>query len=247
MARLEEIIAIVSQYRKIEVNTLAEMLSVSNVTVRKDLDKLEERGIIHRQHGFALLNNTDNINFRLALNHDVKKKIALKAAEAITDGETIMIESGSTCALLAEELALHKKNITIITNSVFIASYVRKSENVKIILIGGEYQPTSQVNVGPLVKRVIDEFYVNKFFIGIDGIDEKRGFRSNDIERSDTTHLMAQAAENVIILTDSTKFERNGVITEFNFSEVHEVYTDSHLSSFYQTFLKDQQVKVTLV
>ena len=155
MTREEEIISIVSQKKKIEVNELSELLNVSKVTIRKDLDKLESRGLLHRQHGFALLNNMDDINYRLAQNYDLKRKIALEASKIVNDGDVIMIESGSTCALLAEELAFNRNDITIITNSCFIASYIRKADSVKVILIGGEYQKESQVNVGPLVKQVI--------------------------------------------------------------------------------------------
>lgn len=143
MSREEEIISIVSKNKKIEVNELAELLNVSQVTIRKDLDKIETRGILHRQHGFALISNQDDINYRLAYNYDLKRKIALKTADLVNDGETVMMESGSTCTLLAEELAYNKNDITIITNSCFIASYVRKAESVKVVLIGGKYQKDS--------------------------------------------------------------------------------------------------------
>ncbi|MDR0298354.1 MAG: DeoR/GlpR family DNA-binding transcription regulator [Streptococcaceae bacterium] len=244
MKRQEKIISLVSQETKIEVTRLAELLDVSNVTIRKDLDKLEEKGIIRRQHGFALLNNTDNLNFRLAINHDLKKRIARRAAACINDGDTVMIESGSTCALLAEELAFNRKDITIITNSVFIATYIRKSATCKIILLGGEYQPDSQCNIGPLVKKVVDEFYVDKLFIGVDGVDSARGFRCSDINRSDTTRTMASAAKKVIVLTDSSKFEKNSIITEFQFSEVYQVFTDTDLPD--ETFKQLQAHHITV-
>lgn len=102
MSRQEEILAIVSKKKKIEVNELSELLKVSKVTIRKGLDKLEARGLLHRQHGYALLNIMDDINYRLAQNYDLKRKIALEASKIVNDGEVIMIESGSTCALLAE-------------------------------------------------------------------------------------------------------------------------------------------------
>ncbi|KFN88968.1 DeoR family transcriptional regulator [Tetragenococcus muriaticus PMC-11-5] len=108
MAREEEIISIVSENKKLEVNELASLLNVSKVTIRKDLDKLETRGIVHRQHGYAVLNSQDDINYRLAINYDLKRKIAKEAAKLVKDGETVMIESGSTCTLLAEELANYK-------------------------------------------------------------------------------------------------------------------------------------------
>lgn len=247
MSREEEIISIVSQKKKIEVNELSELLNVSKVTIRKDLDRLEARGLLHRQHGFALLNNTDDINYRLAQNYDLKMKIALEASKLVNDGEVIMIESGSTCALLAEELAFNRNDITIITNSCFIASYIRKADSVKVILIGGEYQKASQVNVGPLVKQVISEFYVDKLFIGIDGFDQKRGFTGSDITRCDTTRTLATAANQTIVLTDSSKFTQNGVVSEFGFDEISKVYTDAGINEDALKFLKQKNIDVVTV
>jgi DeoR/GlpR family transcriptional regulator of sugar metabolism len=222
-------------------------LNVSKVTIRKDLDKLESRGLLHRQHGYALLNNMDDINYRLAQNYDLKRKIALEASKIVTDGEVIMIESGSTCALLAEELAFNRNDITIITNSCFIASYVRKAETVKVILIGGEYQKESQVNVGPLVKQVINEFYVDKLFVGIDGFDKRRGFTGSDITRCDTTRMLATAAEQTIVLTDSSKFSQNGVVSEFAFSEISQVFTDGKIEKEALNFLQKENIDVFTV
>lgn len=247
MSREEEIISIVSQKKKIEVNELSKLLNVSKVTIRKDLDRLEARGLLHRQHGFALLNNLDDINYRLAQNYDLKRKIALEASKLVTDGEVIMIESGSTCALLAEELAFNRNDITIITNSCFIASYVRKADSVKVILIGGEYQKESQVNVGPLVKQVISEFYVDKLFVGIDGFDQRRGFTGSDITRCDTTRMLATAAQQTIVLTDSSKFSQNGVVSEFAFDEISKVYTDAGISEEVLNFLTEQKINVTTI
>lgn len=247
MSREEEIIAIVSEEKKVEVNYLAERLGVSRVTIRKDLDKLEGRGILHRQHGFALLKNEADINYRLAKNYDQKLKIAKKAAESITDGEIVMIESGSTCTLLAEELAYKGSDITIITNSCFVASYVRKAETVKVILLGGEYQKDSQVNVGPLVKQVVKNFYVDKLFVGVDGCDRERGFTGSDFARCDTARMMAENAGNVIVLTDSSKFQKRGAIAEFSFDEVARVYTDDGIPEELKRFLEQQRVAVTTV
>lgn len=247
MSREEEIIAIVSENKKIEVNELADQLEVSRVTIRKDLDKLEERGILHRQHGFAVLNSQDDINYRLAINYDLKRKIAKEAAKLVKDGETVMIESGSTCTLLAEELAYRKNDVTIITNSNFIASYIRKAEAVKVLLIGGEYQKDSQVNVGPLVKKVISEFHVDKLFVGIDGFDEKRGFTGSDVTRSDTANTLMNSANHTIVLTDSSKFLQVGVVSEFAFDKISLVYTDKRIEKEKIKFLEKQEIKVITV
>lgn len=247
MSREEEIIAIVSKNKKIEVNELAQRLNVSRVTIRKDLDKLESRGIIHRQHGFAVLNNQDDINYRLAYHYDLKRKIAIEAAKLVKDGDTVMIESGSTCALLAEELAYHKQDVTIITNSCFIASYIRKSESINIVLIGGEYQKNAQVNVGPLTKKMISEFHVDKLFVGIDGFDERRGFTGSDLNRCDTAGAMMEAADQTIILTDSSKFSQVGVVAEFSFETISAVYTDDKIPQEKKVFLEKQGINIVTI
>ncbi len=139
MERLDKIIQLVSQHEKIDVNSLAEQLDVSKVTIRKDLDKLESKGLLRREHGYAVLNSGDDLNIRMSFRYDVKTNCK-EATNLIADNETIMIESGSTCALLAEEICKTKRNVTIITNSYFIANYVRQYDSCQIILLGGEFQ-----------------------------------------------------------------------------------------------------------
>ena len=143
--RNEQLLEIVNQRKKVEVNELASLLEVSKVTIRKDLTELENRGLLQRQHGFAIINNPNNLNFRLAQNYDIKHKIAEAAATLVQDNETIMIESGSTCALLAEELGKSGKHVTIITISFFIANYVRNYDNITVYTLGGQYQSDAQI------------------------------------------------------------------------------------------------------
>ena len=109
MERLDEIVKLVSEFERIDVNTLSDRLKVSKVTIRKDLDKLETKGLLRREHGYAVLNSGDDLNVRLSFHYDTKRRIAQEAAKIVQDNETIMIESGSTCALLAEEICRTKK------------------------------------------------------------------------------------------------------------------------------------------
>lgn len=126
--RENTILEILSEVGRIEVTVLAERLGVSQVTVRKDLDALEQKGILRREHGYAVFGGSDDINNRLALRYEEKRRIAKKAASLVSAGETVMIENGSCCALLAEEIARTKPGATIVTNSAFIASYIRSIE-----------------------------------------------------------------------------------------------------------------------
>ena len=242
--RHAKVLEILTEHKRIGVAKLAELIGVSQVTVRRDLDQLEEQGLVRREHGHALLKFDDDLNNRLAYHYDAKKAIAEAAAACVRSGETVMIESGSCCAILANELAVSKRDVTIITNSAFIADYIRRHPGAKIVLLGGDYQPESQVMVGPITKKCAEEFFVDKFFIGADGYTEKTGFTSKDRMRAEAVRDMAKQATNIIILTQSEKFSKQGVVPLFEASQVNQIYTDDGLSSAYENHLKSQGAEV---
>ncbi|WP_288477822.1 DeoR/GlpR family DNA-binding transcription regulator [uncultured Clostridium sp.] len=245
--RHSKILKLLTENKKVEVTKLSELLDVSQVTIRKDLINLENKGLIIREHGFATLNSSDDINNRLAYNYEIKRRIAQIASELVDDGETIMIESGSCCALLALEIAKTKKDITIITNSAFISEYIRKYPNIKIILLGGEYQKESQVMVGPITKICVQNFFVDKLFIGTDGFSKNSGFTGKDYMRSETVRDMANQANNVIILTESTKFSQKGVVNLITIDLISSVITDENIPKEYEDYLSSKDVEVKKV
>lgn len=245
--RTNKILELLTSEKKIEVSHLAEQLGVSQVTVRKDLDALESKGIIKREHGFAVLCSTDDINGRIAYHYEEKRKIALKAAELISDGDTIMIESGSCCALLADALTQLRKDLTIITNSAFIAEYIRGKSNFQIVLLGGIYQQDAQVMVGPMVQECVSNFFVDYFFIGTDGYDSKIGFSNRDQMRAQAVRDMARQTEQVVVLTESNKFSKRGVVPLNLKAKVKAVITDSLIDSIFIQELQHQEIHVLTV
>ena len=245
--RHTRIVNIVNKSKKIEVNALAEMLGVSPVTIRKDLGSLEEKGLLSREHGYAVMLNTDDINNRLAVCYETKVKIAKAAANMVSSGETVMIESGSSCALLAGELSNSDKDVTIITNSAFIAGYVRENGNSRVILLGGEYQRESQVMVGPLVRICAREFHVDKLFVGTDGFNPDYGFSGSDMMRTEAMKCLAESARKVILLTDSSKFEKQGVVMQLRFDELQGIVTDSEIPDSAKKLLEDKNIEITIV
>lgn len=242
--RQSQILDLLTQNKKLKVTELSDVLNVSQVTIRKDLSALEDSGIIVREHGYAKLNESDDINNRLAYHYDIKQKIAEKAVESIEDGETVMIESGSCCALVALEIAKTKKDVTLITNSAFIADYIRKTGNVRIILLGGEYQGESQVMVGPITRKCAEGFFVDKLFVGTDGFTRETGFTGNDYMRSEAVKDMAKQASNVIVVTDSVKFQQKGVVSLLDTKKVSYVYTDSNIPEDAEEYLVENNIKV---
>lgn len=244
--RQTKILNILSQEKKVSIAKLSEELKVSEVTVRKYLSELETKKLLKREHGYATLLNSDDIANRLSFNYEIKKKIAQKALESIEDGETIMIESGSCCTLLAEEIVSNKRDITIITNSVFIATYIRHKAGAKIILLGGEFQNEAQVMVGPLIKICAASFNVEKFFIGTDGFNET-GAMSGDLMRAEAVRNMAENAQKVIILTESKKFQQIGVVPLLSYDKISKIYTDNQIDEEVRKNLEAKNIKIETI
>lgn len=245
--RQSKIVELVDTEKKVSVKELSDILNVSEVTIRKDLDLLSQYGILIRQHGFALKKNTADITNRLSINYDTKCKIARKANRLIDFNETILIGSGSTCALLAEEIVKTKPNVTIITHSIYIADHASKLGNNRIILLGGEYQPDAQVMVGPLVRSSVRQYYVDKIFLGTDGFIKNVGFMGSDVSRTEAVKNMAESARNIIILTDSSKFSKRGLLVQFSQKEPSRIITDKKIPQDYVEFFEILGVPLTIV
>ncbi len=240
-----KIMEMLNEAGSIEVNAVAQALGVSTVTVRKDFAWLEQKGLLRRQHGYAVRVSPDDVGYRMTFNYEIKKRIARKAAEMVENGETVMIESGSTCAMLAAELTEKKRDVTIVTNSAFIAGYIRSIPGARVTLLGGSYEPEAQVMTGPLVRKCAQEFFVDKFFIGTDGYDPDQGFSNVDMLRTEAVRAMAESAKRRIILTDSSKFGRRGVVMLMRAREVAAVITDDVPENCRQS-LEENDVEIVI-
>lgn len=238
------ILALLSEHGRLEVAALARQLGVSPVTVRKDLDALEQRGVIRREHGYAVFGGSDDINNRLAFHYEEKQRIAREAAKLVAPGETVMIESGSCCALLAEEIARTKPGTTIISNSAFIAGYIRRFEGARMVLLGGDYQNDAQVMVGPVLQTCARQFFVDKLFIGVDGYSPRLGFMSNNHLRAQAVRDMAEQAAQVIAVTESSKFDRASTVPLALPRGVNSVITDASLSPEAEKLMDEARVAV---
>lgn len=240
-----KILDLVNEKDRISVQELSARLGLSVVTIRKDLEELESEGLLRRQHGYAAKASPDAINSRMSFRYLEKKKIAQKAVSLVEPMETIMIESGSTCALFAAELAA-VNDVTIITNSTYIARSLGNAPGVKVILLGGDYDTVAEVTTGPVTELCAREYYVDKIFVGIDGFTEESGFTNINHTRCSTVRALAKQADKVIVLTTSDKFGKRSVAKMFSTKEVHTVVTDSNLPLEYTDSLRSQNVQVEL-
>jgi DeoR/GlpR family transcriptional regulator of sugar metabolism len=190
------------------VADLAVGLGVSEVSVRKSLNKLERQGLVRRYHGEARLYDVDDIPFRMHLHYPEKQAIARGAAELVAPGDTILLEAGSAIAMFAQRIR-DTKGLTVITTNLYIARSFRGSKT-QVVVLGGLYQEESESIVGPSVCEAVKRIGFSKAFIGVSGFSLASGFMLNDLARADVTRaILDRAAEcgaKTWVLTDSSKF-----------------------------------------
>lgn len=245
--RRSALLDLVMDRGRVEVNELSDLFGVSRVTIRKDLEWLSEQGLLHREHGYAVASSTDDIAGRLAYHRPVKRRIAHAAAALVPDGVTVLIESGSVCALLAEALARADRGITIVTNSVFIAGYLRPIATADVVLLGGSFQARSEVTVGPLVAEAASHYYVDQLFVGVDGYAPEVGFMAKDALRADAVRSMAKQARNLVLVTESTKFTSPGAVRLAATGDVATLVTDDRIPEAVRDSLRAEGVDVVVV
>ncbi len=237
--RQKKILEIIAEVQNASVQMLSECLQVSGVTIRHDLNFLENEGLLKRIHGGAVLRDADDIDIRMGINFEIKQKIARKAADQVQPGETVLIESGSINALLAREL-VQKDHITIITPNAYIARQFRNNRNANILLLGGMYQPVSESLVGKLAKIGLDNLHFSKAFIGIDGYTKESGFTSRDLLRSEISSYIIKKCDKNFIVSDSSKFGKLELTTICYPRDISCLITDENLEfSFGRIFLAE--------
>ena len=242
-----EIIDLLQTEDKVSVSELTQRFGVSLVTVRQDLKKLEDQGVLKRTHGGAIpVDNGYDTSTRMWNNYEQKLRIAQRAAEMVSDGETVIVETGSTCSLLARELA-SKRGVTVITNSVFLCNFVRRCPALDVVLLGGSFQHDAEANVGPLTKLGLAQFSVDKCFIGADAISEDKGVSTINLFRAEVARAMAKSAKKMIVLATSDKVGANAVASSFPLASVHTVITDKDLTRDGRNLLDQAGVEVITV
>ena len=207
--RHRRIVELLNQHGTVRVSTLSESFKVSELTIRRDLEYLEDNGILERTYGGAIYSH------RLAmeplftekdrLRREEKERIATAAAGMVEDGETIFIHSGSTTLRMFRHLS-GRKNLRVVTSN---AAAVLEARNLDldVYFTGGQYRKVSNSLVGPLARRFLQQFNANKCFIGVDGVSGKYGLTTPSIDEAEMGRTMIEQTHGAkIVLSDSSKF-----------------------------------------
>ena len=234
------------QNKQVNVSQLNEQFGVSEVTLRKDLRYLENKNLLIRSRGGAMLpvkvGEDLSVKKRMVLNLVQKKSIAAAARSLIKEGDTIILDSGTTLMQLASHLEKIKK-LTIISNALDIVHKLSEYNNLKIIVPGGIFRKNSFSLVGVTAIDNFQMYRADKYFVSADGISADGIFTSNLEEGQIAKLIMSHAKEN-IVLVDSSKFNREGIINFAPLSKIHTLVTDKNIPQNYLNHLTEIGIKV---
>ncbi len=229
--RRRRILDILQNQHRVTVNQLIEDLPVSEATVRRDLQDLEQQGSLKRTRGGAILNNTNNFEppypQKEVLASEEKEYIGQLAATYINDGDTLIIDSGTTTLQIISYLT--QKNLTVITNSVCAIKALSLNSDIKFIVTGGYNRYHSRSLVGDWTLTMLKHLHANKVFLGVDGIDLIYGFTTPSIEEVAIKQQMIQSADEVFVIADSSKFSKVTLNKIAEIEKVDYIVTDTKL------------------
>lgn len=207
--RQETILNLIHNYRQISVAELTERLGVSQVTIRKDLTRLEEMGLIIRSHGGAALaqtvGNLPPVSSRRKVFQEEKDRITARAAELIREDDSICIDAGATTLMLAEKIA--NRPVRVVSNSLEILNILSGSRDVTLTAIGGNFRSGAMSFIGPLAEDMVNQLQFDITFIGATGMTEEGDFLTQNAIEGRLKRAMLSAARRRVVLADSSKFE----------------------------------------
>lgn len=228
-AREKKILEMLSDNSSIAVGDLSQVLDVSAVTVRNDLNSLAEKGAIIRTRGGALPAFHPSILDRQKHRTDAKNRIAKRAAELIDDGDTVMIGAGTTTALVAKYL-LGKRDIHIVTNSTLIVPYARLNPAIHLTVVGGEFRPSTESLVGPITLKELEQFHVKTSIVGTDGFSLGTGLTTHLVDGAEVVKRMAGQADRSVLIADSSKYGKEGFVKILPLTEFELMITDDEMA-----------------
>lgn len=249
--RRSAIVAAVNRERVVRVSELAEQFGVSLVTVRRDIEALDDAGLVQKVHGGAKVPGgagTHEPGFELKSTQAQAEKqaIAQEAKLRVKDGMAIGLSAGTTTWALANVLR-DKQNLTVVTNSVRIANvFQTPNSQVVVILTGGERTPSDAL-VGPIATQSVRSLHLDVLFLGVHGVDGEAGFTTPNLLEGEMDRALIEAARSVIVLADHSKWATVGISTIAALEDVDEIISDEFLGQEAQRILTEKVGTLRLV
>lgn len=229
--RYELIVQLVNERGSIRVTELSELCSVTEETIRRDLDKLEQAGRLKRSHGGAVSVKEAQLEIpyfeREVTRAQEKMRIAEEAVKLIQPHDRILLDASTSAWYMAK--IMPDIPITILTNAVKVATELSTKEKIEVISLGGRLSPRSLSFVGPIAEKTLESFHVNKLFFSCKGVHLERGISESGELQARLKQKMIEAADEVILLADSSKFGVKSFTQVASLSMVDRIISDQHL------------------
>ncbi|TQR26487.1 DeoR/GlpR family DNA-binding transcription regulator [Bacillus safensis] len=247
--RHQKIVDLVNLRSSIRVSELSEIFSVTDETIRRDLEKLEKENKLRRSHGGAVSieEKESEVDFseREITNVLEKKVIAREAVKQVEEGDRIILDASTTAWYMSK--ILPNIPLTVITNSIKVAIELSKKEKIQVISTGGLLLPKSLSYVGPLAERSLENYHVNKVFLSCKGIDLNSGLSDSNEWQALLKRKMIERSHKTILMVDSSKFGYREFSHITSLSVISHIIVDDKLSNDAHAILRDKNINVTSV
>ena len=250
VSRRKKIIEHIKESGEVLVSKLSKEFKVSEVTIRNDLEHLERKHLLVRARGGAI--HTENhvgfderITEKNKLHSTEKAAIGKAAAALINDGDTIIIDSGTTTAEIVKNLN-GIRHLNVITNALNIANLLMAHPTINVIIPGGYLRQNAMSLVGPLAEKNLRNFFVDKVFLSTDGFDTKQGIFTPNIDEAHLNGIMIDITKEVILVTDSSKFKRKSLAFICGLDKIKKVVTDKSIAPDDKKRLEDAGIEVLI-
>lgn len=244
--RREKILELIREDGHAKVLDLSRIFKVTEVTIRQDLERIEKEGLIVREHGGAYLKDIDsNVrNFSLQNQQNLAEKMAIaqKAVEFIHDGNTIILDSGSTTTEIAKLLTGYQE-LTVITNALNIALILGAQMGINVVVTGGEFKAPTLSLTGEKAADFFQSLHVDKLFLATAGIALKSGLTYPGISDICVKRAMIESADEIYLVADSTKIGKSSFASLGALSLINYLITDSKIKSEDIEWLKNYDVQ----
>lgn len=243
--RRDKILDMIREDGQAKVSDLSRLFKVTEVTIRQDLERLEQEGLIRREHGGAILNQTRDGVGELQLvnqqNMEAKRAIAAEAVKLIHDGDTIILDSGSTTTEIAKLLGgFH--NLQVITNALNIAMILGKESGINLNVTGGEFKSPTLSLTGDKAAQYFNGIHADKVFLATAGISLKAGLTYPSLSDLVVKKAMIESADTVYLVADSTKIGKSAFASLGALSMVDYIITDSNITEADKKLFNDFEV-----
>jgi len=247
--RLSRIVEQISTNGSVGVGDLADTLGVSAATVRRDLQLLEEQRLLARTHGGAVAHGVLYelpLRYRSARHQAQKARVARAVAARIPDGSAVGMTGGTTTTEVARALA-DRERLTVVTNSLSIASELAVRPNLRLVVTGGVARTESYELVGPLAESALSNLNLDLVVVGVDGIAVGAGFTTHHEVEAHTNRALIARARRVVVVADSSKIGQIAFARICGLEAVHEVISDTGADRSEVAALRAAGATVTLV